>query len=50
MFDLSLKGEKHPRFGTHHSEESKRKISESMKGKQNSKGKHWKWKKRSPEN
>lgn len=28
-----------PRTGTHHTEESKRKISESMKGKQNRKGK-----------
>ena len=35
----------HPRYGTHHSEESKKKISESMKGKTNNKGKHWKWKK-----
>lgn len=32
----------HPMYGKHHSEESKRKISESMRGKQNNKGKHWK--------
>ena len=29
----SLKGEKHPFYGKHHSEESKKKISEKMKGK-----------------
>jgi len=46
MFDLTLKGENHPRFGKHHSEESKRKISESMKGNTNNRGKHWKCKPR----
>jgi len=44
MFDITLKGENHPRFGKHHSEESKKKISDSMKGNHNAKGKHWKQK------
>lgn len=44
MFDTTLKGENHPRWGKKHSEESKKKISESMKGNTNNKGKHWKWK------
>ena len=39
-----VKGENHPRFGKHHSEESKKKISDSMKGKYNARGKHWEWK------
>lgn len=33
----------HPMYGKHHSEESKKKISEAMKGNKNNKGKHWKW-------
>lgn len=38
-----LVGEKNPMYGKHHSEESRRKISESLKGKQHpNKGKHWK--------
>lgn len=38
----SLKGERHPLYGKHHSEEHKRKISEANKGERHPQyGKHW---------
>lgn len=34
--------DKYKGSGKHHSEETRKKLSEAMKGNQNSKGKHWK--------